>query len=84
MNLDWTGKHFSFYQNTQCEYFPCHVMDNTEGFNCLFCFCPLYGKKDCGGGHAYTQGGKKDCAGCVAPHMKDNYGLILERLEVCE
>ena len=80
MDLDRIGKHFSFFQNTRCEYFPCHELDDISGFNCLFCFCPLYGLKECGGRYRYTTGGKKDCTGCALPHYRENYGLILERL----
>ena len=24
-----------FFQNRDCEYFPCHEIENTEAFNCL-------------------------------------------------
>ena len=33
---------YDFFQNKQCEYFPCHETDDEEGFSCLFCYCPLY------------------------------------------
>ena len=36
------SRHYAFYQNTQCEYFPCHKTAHPEDFNCLFCYCPLY------------------------------------------
>ena len=35
-------KHYSFFQNRECEYFPCHKGADPETFNCLFCYCPLY------------------------------------------
>jgi len=81
MKIDWKNKHFSFFQNTPCEYFPCHAISRTEDFNCLFCFCPLYTKEDCGGAGVYLANGRKDCARCTLPHMRENYGLILEKLE---
>ena len=28
----------SFFQNRNCEYFPCHQVEDTEHFSCLFCF----------------------------------------------
>ena len=49
-------KHYSFFQNRECEYFPCHKDADPETFNCLFCYCPLYalGRK-CGGNFRYTK-----------------------------
>ena len=46
----WEGKHFAFYTNKECEYYPCHPVPEGTEFNCLFCYCPLYmlGRK-CGG-----------------------------------
>ena len=35
-------RHYAFFQNTDCEYFPCHKTAHPERFNCLFCYCPLY------------------------------------------
>ena len=35
-------RHYAFFQNRACEYFPCHETDDPEHFNCLFCYCPLY------------------------------------------
>ncbi|MBQ4430118.1 MAG: Lar family restriction alleviation protein, partial [Synergistaceae bacterium] len=31
---------YRFYQNTDCEYYPCHQVADTENFSCLFCYCP--------------------------------------------
>lgn len=74
---DWNGKHFSFYQNIECEYFPCHKEIKAEQFNCLFCYCPLYILgKDCGGNPKYVENGIKDCTDCVLPHQKCNYGYV--------
>ena len=39
---DWEAKHYAFFQNRDCEYFPCHKVKDEENFNCLFCYCPLY------------------------------------------
>ena len=47
--------HYSFFQHTQCEFFPCHKTAKPEDFNCLFCYCPLYALGDkCGGNFAYV------------------------------
>ena len=80
MNNDWLGKHYSFFQNVNCEYFPCHEAADKADFNCLFCYCPLYlaGKK-CGGNFTYTKNGVKDCSSCLIPHRKENYGYIIDR-----
>lgn len=77
---EWEGKGYSFFQNTNCEYFPCHQTNKTEDFNCLFCYCPLYALGDkCGGNFQYLASGYKDCSGCLIPHRRENYGLILEK-----
>lgn len=71
----------SFFQNSQCEYFPCHKVTDKENFNCLFCYCPLYALgADCGGNFAYTKDGIKDCSNCTIPHRRGNYKLILEKM----
>ncbi|MBQ3009245.1 MAG: metal-binding protein, partial [Oscillospiraceae bacterium] len=31
---------FRFFENRDCEYYPCHKTDHP--LNCLFCYCPLY------------------------------------------
>ena len=73
----WEGKHYSFFQNTECEYFPCHKGVAPARFNCLFCYCPLYMLgQDCGGEFRYTEKGIKDCTDCVVPHIPENYGRI--------
>ena len=33
---------YDFFQNKECEYFPCHAGADKESFSCLFCYCPLY------------------------------------------
>lgn len=83
---DWKNKHYSFFQNRECEFFPCHKTEQTETFNCLFCYCPLYPLGDrCGGNFTYLENGVKDCSGCLVPHKKDNYDRIIDRFsEVAE
>ena len=71
------GKHFSFFSNRECEYFPCHKGVDPEEFNCLFCYCPLYALgEDCGGGFKILKNGVKDCSSCTLPHRKESYGKI--------
>lgn len=71
---------YKFFQNRDCEYFPCHAGANPENFNCLFCFCPLYALgKRCGGAFTYTEGGVKDCSSCLVPHHPENYERICDR-----
>ena len=72
---------YDFFQNKDCEYFPCHKTSDPESFNCLFCFCPLYALgENCGGNFTYTQEGLKDCSNCLIPHKRGNYSLICGKL----
>lgn len=72
---------YDFFQNTKCEYFPCHNTCNPESFSCLFCYCPLYALGDkCGGNFTYTEYGIKDCSHCLVPHRRENYIKIMEKL----
>lgn len=76
------AKYYKFFQNRQCEYFPCHKGIAEEDFNCLFCYCPLYALgKACGGNCAYTEQGFKDCSKCTIPHQRRNYEKIVERYQ---
>lgn len=73
--------HYKFYQNRKCEFFPCHKGINDADFSCLFCYCPLYALGDrCGGSFTYLENGIKDCSGCVRPHRRENYDVILEKM----
>ena len=75
--------HYDFFQNKECEYFPCHSCAEPDKFSCLFCFCPLYALGDkCGGNYAYTKDGIKDCSGCMIPHRRENYGRVCEKLKL--
>ncbi|MGL5965252.1 MAG: cysteine-rich small domain-containing protein [Fusobacteriaceae bacterium] len=63
---------YKFFNNSKCEFFPCHEMEKPEEFNCLFCYCPLYMMEEkCGGNFKYTLHGIKDCSKCTIPHIKD-------------
>lgn len=67
-----------YFCNESCEYFPCH--EGVREFNCMFCFCPLYGKEDCGGNYTVLSSGVKDCSKCIFPHVKSNYDKIIKKL----
>lgn len=72
---------YDFFQNRECEYFPCHAGADRDSFSCLFCFCPLYALgENCGGNYSYTPEGIKDCSGCLRPHKRENYAAIMEKL----
>ena len=72
---------FSYFQNKDCEYFPCHKGADPENFSCLFCYCPLYALGDpCGGSFTYTQQGIKDCSSCLKPHRGENYEKIMAKM----
>lgn len=76
------NRNHDFFQNRECEYFPCHEGVDEAEFNCLFCFCPLYalGKK-CGGNFRYNRGGNKVCTDCTFPHIRENYEKIVGRYD---
>ena len=72
---------YDFFQNSACEYFPCHKCVDTENFSCLFCYCPLYALADqCGGNFTYTKEGIKDCSNCLIPHRRENYLRIMSKM----
>ena len=73
---------YDFFQNRECEYFPCHTGADPEQFNCIFCYCPLYALGDrCGGDFVYTREGVKDCSACLRPHKRENYCDICKQLQ---
>lgn len=67
---------YKFFQNKECEWYPCH---NNVNINCLFCFCPLYYIKDCGGNFIILDNGLKDCSNCLLPH--NNYDYIINKIK---
>ncbi len=73
---------YKFFTNKHCRYFPCHKGIPTEGFNCLFCYCPLYALgKVCGGNYMYLENGVKSCEKCTKPHQKDGYEHIMKHID---
>lgn len=79
--MEHEEKHYAFFRNCACEYFPCHKGIAEEDFNCLFCYCPLYILGDkCGGNFRYSERGVKVCKHCSFPHKKENYGLMLRKI----
>ena len=70
-----------FFTNQSCKYFPCHGKPDTDSFNCLFCYCPLYSLgDDCGGIFEYTPKGIKTCMDCHLPHTPEYYDVIIDEL----
>lgn len=71
----------AYFQNRECEYFPCHKMTG-EYFNCLFCYCPLYALGErCGGRYTYTENGIKDCSACLLPHSAGGYEYVCSKFK---
>ena len=68
-----------YFENRSCEYYPCHETDSV-GFNCLFCFCPLYFALCPGNPMFDDKNGVmfKNCSGCEYPHRPENYERIIE------
>ena len=80
VNMIDRAMRYRFFQNRECEYFPCHAGVKEEDFNCLFCFCPLYALgRRCGGSCVYTDEGIKSCEQCVFPHERENYDAVTAR-----
>jgi Zn-finger protein len=65
---------YKFFQNKECEYFPCHKKGVT---NCVFCYCPLYLYDQCGGHYKILKNGIKDCSNCNLPHSEMGYDYIV-------
>ena len=75
-----------YFCNRACDYYPCHEQNGMEsGFNCMFCYCPMYFLERCLGrpGYVHTRDGRKikDCFGCTFPHQPENYDHIMEFLQ---
>ena len=73
-------KHCSYFVNRQCEYYPCHDVPDDK-FSCLFCYCPLYDVKDCGGEYVINEKGIKNCRNCGFVHDRDNYPKVIKKLK---
>ena len=75
------SENFKFFQNSKCEFFPCHKINNPDEFNCLFCYCPLYMLKDeCGGNFTYKND-IKNCTFCTVPHLKGGYEHVMSKMK---
>lgn len=74
---------YRFFMNMECEYFPCHNKLDEE-FNCLFCYCPMYGLEMCLGTPSVLKlpNGNviRDCSNCLFPHIPENYDKIIQFL----
>lgn len=73
---------YRFFENRECKYFPCH--EGLEDFNCLFCYCPLYGREKCPGNPQYMEkdsGMLKVCTDCIFPHRPENYDVMMRILK---
>lgn len=79
MKLDSSSR---FFENKACEYYPCHK--GVTGFNCLFCYCPMYTLENCPGNPDYMEkDGKriKVCTNCTFPHQAQNYDAVMKVLK---
>lgn len=75
---------YRFFQNRECEFFPCHEVQDEDDFNCLFCYCPLYLDENCIGSPEYivTRRGQriKDCSSCLVVHRPEMYDKVIAHL----
>lgn len=69
-----------FFCNSLCEYFPCHKVKDPTKFNCLFCYCPLYLVKNCGGNYIMINNKIKDCSNCLLPHIPSYYDIMIKKI----
>lgn len=71
---------YKVFTNRQCDYYPCHTGVKGQ-YNCMFCYCPLYTYKNCGGDYVLFKG-MKDCTNCIIPHSgEDGWEMIQNKLE---
>ena len=71
---------FAFFQNKECEYYPCHEGVPEEDFNCLFCYCPLMLLDNCGGDYVIMKNTFKDCSSCTKNHDKLSWKFVVNKL----
>lgn len=75
---------YSFFQNRECKFFPCHEVQDEDAFNCLFCYCPLYLDDNCIGSPEYIITGRgqriKDCSSCLVVHSPEMYDKVIAHL----
>ena len=72
---------YKFFQNRECEFYPCHQNIELENINCLFCYCPIYTFTNCGGNYVILPNGIKDCSNCIVPHSSNAYDQIIAKLK---
>ncbi|ODS35807.1 MAG: hypothetical protein A7316_03245 [Candidatus Altiarchaeales archaeon WOR_SM1_86-2] len=65
----------------ECEYYPCHDLDEMD---CTFCFCPFYpcGDTSTGGELIKTEGGKEvwGCKNCTWIHKPEVAQKVLDEI----
>ena len=75
---------YRFFQNRECEFFPCHEVQDEAAFNCLCCYCPLYLDDNCIGSPEYIITGRgqriKDCSSCLVVHSPEMYDKVIAHL----
>lgn len=78
------NNNYKFFQNRDCEFFPCHKVKYEDKFNCLFCYCPLYFDESCIGSPEYIVNGRgqkiKDCSSCLVVHRPEMYDKVIAHL----
>ena len=79
------NNNYKFFQNRDCEFFPCHKVKDKDKFNCLFCYCPLYFDESCIGSPEYIVNGRgqkiKDCSSCLVVHRPEMYDKVIAHLQ---
>ncbi len=73
---------YRYFENRDCKYYPCHK--GLDEMNCLFCYCPFYGKENCPGNPRYKEKNQKKvkiCTYCTFPHLPEHYDKIIALLK---
>ena len=71
---------YKYFENTDCEFYPCHKTVGSGGHNCLFCYCPFHADGECPGSPKYLPNDIKDCSDCTFIHDPRNYEKIISEI----
>ena len=71
---------YDFFQNRDCEYFPCHPGADPDTFSCIFCYCPLYALgENCGAIILIRKTGSRIVPNACGPTSGSAMGILPRR-----
>lgn len=72
-------ENYKKFSHKECEFYPCHKIEDGEDQNCLFCYCPLAWLK-CPGTYTIIESPKnilrKDCSQCTITHGNKGWEIV--------